>query len=196
MSIDCAAPGVPDGERLTEYPSGLQPPRTVLTGRLVRLEPLDPARHAEELFAATHGDAASRATWEYLATGPYPSLDAFRAWLQDQAAVVDPIFHAIRPVATDRALGLIAFRHPVPRHGTIEIGHVLFGTGLRRAAAATEAVFLLLRQAFDDLRYRRVEWKCDSHNATSHVAARRLGFRHEGTFRQHMIVKGRNRDTD
>jgi RimJ/RimL family protein N-acetyltransferase len=173
-----------------------QPPRhRTLAGRFVRLEPLDPARHAAALFAATHGPAADPELWTYLPYGPFAGEAALRAWLEDAAPSQDPLFFAIVDQATGEAAGVDSFLRIAPADAVIEIGHVWFGTALQRTPGATEAIALLARHAFDDLGNRRLEWKCDAANFRSRRAAERFGFTYEGTFRQHMIVKGRNRDT-
>jgi RimJ/RimL family protein N-acetyltransferase len=162
---------------------------TVLSGPRVRIEPLDPARHAAELFAAQAGDPRM---WDHLPYGPWASEAELAAHLEAQAAWEDPL---VFTVVTDTACGIVTFMRMAPAHGCIEIGHIWLGAPLQRTPAATEAIFLLARHAFDDLAYRRLEWKCDAANARSRRAAERFGFTFEGVFRKHMIVKGRNRDT-
>ncbi|MGP9822316.1 GNAT family N-acetyltransferase [Salinarimonas sp. NSM] len=184
-----------DGRVVAEPPSGLVPPRTPLAGRSVVLEPLEPRRHAEELHASAHGSPEAERIWDYLAYGPWPERAPFEAWLRECAAAFDPIFYAIRPAVTGRAEGMASFLDIHPRTGVIEIGHIWLGPGLQRTRAATEALFLMMSLAMDDLRYRRLQWRCNALNARSRAAARRLGFRFEGVFHAHMIVKGRNRDT-
>jgi RimJ/RimL family protein N-acetyltransferase len=166
------------------------PRREVLRGDRVRLEPLGTA-HAEDLYAAAHGDPH---LWDYLPYGPFEDVEAMRAHLAAQAASEDPLFFAIVD-AEGRARGVASYLRIEPAHGCIEIGHIWFGAALQRTPAATEAIYLLSRHAFDDLGNRRLEWKCDAANARSRRAAERFGFTFEGVFRQHMIVKGRNRDT-
>jgi RimJ/RimL family protein N-acetyltransferase len=175
-------------------PGARIPPRVPLARSVARVEPLDPAAHAEELYAASHGPAGGEALWRFLSYGPWPTLERFRDWLRDCAAVHDPIFYAIRDGA-GRACGMASYLNIAPKNASIEIGHIWLAPVLQRTQAATEALFLLMRHAMDDLGYRRLEWKCDALNAPSRRAARRLGFRFEGIFHQHMIVKGRNRDT-
>ena len=170
------------------------PPRTALNGDLVRLEVLDPDRHAETLFTASHAAGAER-LWEHLPYGPFGSQDEFTAWLKDRAASADPLFFAVVDGESMRALGMASYLRVVPEHGVIEIGHIWFAPAIQRTRQATEAIFLLARHALDDLGYRRLEWKCDSLNEPSRRAAERFGFTFEGVFRQHMVVKGRNRDT-
>jgi RimJ/RimL family protein N-acetyltransferase len=168
------------------------PARRTLTGARVRLEPLDPDRHAEDLLAAASGDPK---LWDYLPYGPFADVGELRAHLVGQAASGDPLFLAVVDAATGRAAGVVSYLRIAPEHACIEIGHIWFGAPLQRTPAATETIYLLARHAFDDLGNRRLEWKCDAANARSRRAAERFGFTFEGVFRQHMIVKGRNRDT-
>jgi RimJ/RimL family protein N-acetyltransferase len=166
--------------------------REVLAGSRVRLEPVDPARHAADLHAASLGDPR---LWDYLPYGPFADVEGLREHLARQAASEDPLFFAVVDAATGRAAGIVSYLRIEPAHGVIEIGHIWFGGPLQRTPAATETIYLLARHAFDDLGNRRFEWKCDAANARSRRAAERFGFTFEGVFRQHQIVKGRNRDT-
>lgn len=169
------------------------PPRQPLQGRFVRLQPLDPVRHGDDLWQALQGP--DPALWDYLPYGPFAERAAFDAWLAGNAAGADPLFYTVLEPDGGRALGLLSFLRIVPRDGCIEIGHIAFGAAMQRSPASTEAVYLLAAQAFDTLGYRRLEWKCDARNARSMRAAERLGFTYEGLFRQHMVVKGCNRDS-
>jgi RimJ/RimL family protein N-acetyltransferase len=168
-----------------------RPDRAPLQGETVRLEPIDPARHAEELFAASEG---APSLWDYLAYGPFENQAVFTDWLKERAASSDPIFYAILERASGQAHGMASLMRIKPDNGVIEVGHIWFAPVLQRTRQATEAIYLLARYAFD-LGNRRFEWKCDSLNAPSRRAAERYGFVFEGVFRQHMVVKGRNRDT-
>jgi RimJ/RimL family protein N-acetyltransferase len=171
------------------------PPRELLTGATVRLEPLDPQRQGLPLFEASHdGDAAAQ-LFRYLPYGPFPSFEAFRSWLDERAASADPYFVSVVDTGTDAPQGMAAFMRMAPEHGVIEIGHIWFSPTLQRTRSATEAIYLMARHSFDDLGYRRLEWKCDALNEPSRRAAERFGFTFEGVFRQHMVVKGRNRDS-
>ncbi|MDH4562938.1 GNAT family protein [Pseudomonas sp. BN411] len=169
------------------------PAHTPLLGRFVRLEPLDAARHGDDLWYALQGP--DPALWDYLAYGPFASREPFDAWLEGNAASRDPLFYTVVDLASGRALGVLSYLRIAPKDGVIEIGHIAFGKAMQRTPGSTEAVWLLARHAFDDLGYRRLEWKCNAQNARSMRAAERLGFSYEGLFRQHMIVKGQNRDT-
>lgn len=161
-------------------------------GRYMRLEALDPERHGAALYAAAcSGDPH---LWDYMAYGPFADAQAFGEWLQRQAASSDPLFFALIDKHSGCACGMAAYLRITPEHGVIEIGHIWFGASLQRSTAATEAIYLLARRAFE-LGYRRLEWKCDALNRRSRRAAERFGFCFEGVFRQHLVVKGRNRDT-
>jgi RimJ/RimL family protein N-acetyltransferase len=165
-----------------------------MIGRTCRVEPLDPARHGADLYAANGEDTEGR-MWTYLSVGPFPDLAAYRAWLDEVALLDDPLFHAIVDAESGRAVGLAAYLRIDPANGVIEVGHLQFSPRLQRTVAATEAMYLMMRRAFDELDYRRYEWKCDSLNAPSRAAAERYGFRFEGIFRQAVVYKNRNRDT-
>ncbi|HYF54444.1 MAG TPA: GNAT family protein [Salinarimonas sp.] len=171
-----------------------RPERRVHEGRFVRLEPLDPTRHGEDLFAAASAPGAE-ARHRYLFEEPPRSREAFQAWLARSAASEDPLYFAVVDRASGRAVGRLTFMRIDTVHGVIETGSILFGPDLARTPGATEAIYLQARHAFDDLGYRRFEWKCNALNEPSRRAADRLGFAHEGLFRQHMVVKGENRDT-
>lgn len=171
------------------------PQREPLAGRFVRLEPLDPGRHGDDLWLALQGPGCDPALWDYLPYGPFASREPFDAWLAGNAQSPDPLFFSVIDLASGRAVGLLSYLRIAPKDGCIEIGHIAFGQAMQRTPGSTEAVWLLARHAFDDLGYRRLEWKCNALNARSLRAAVRLGFVHEGLFRQHMLVKGQNRDT-
>ena len=157
----------------------------------MRLEPFSQAPHRDALFAGLH-DGGDPHLWDYLPYGPFEQPEWDR-WFAEAEASTDPLFFAV--VAEGVPRGQASYLRIEPEHGVIEIGHIALSAALQRTPAATEAIFLLARHAFDDLGYRRLEWKCNAENARSWRAAERLGFTFEGVFRQHMIVKGRNRDT-
>ncbi|KAF0175241.1 MAG: putative acetyltransferase [Limisphaerales bacterium] len=171
------------------------PPRQVHEGRHVRLTPLRADEDAAELYQASHESAEAREIWRYLWHGPFASEADFRDWLRSVQDGVDPIFFTVMQRQSGRCVGMISILRITPKHGVAELGHIWHGLAAQRTPVNTESVFLLLRHLFDDLGYRRVEWKCNAENARSRAAALRLGFQFEGLFRQHMIVKGRNRDT-
>jgi RimJ/RimL family protein N-acetyltransferase len=169
------------------------PARVTLEGRYARLEPLDPARHGADLYAATFAPG-HEARLRYIPVVP-GDPDAYRVWLEATAATHDPLAFAVVDVASGRCGGRQALMRIVPEHGVLEIGHVMWGPAIARGRVATEAFYLAARHVFDELGYRRLEWKCDAENGRSRSAAARFGFVHEGTFRRHMVVKGRSRDT-
>ena len=173
-----------------------RPERVTLAGDRVRVEGLDPGRHAADLFRLGHdGSQAAEQSWAYLPYGPFASAREHRSWLDAQAASEDPLFFAVVDLRDGCAVGVATLLRIEPSQACIEIGHIWLSPRLQRTAAATEALVLLLRYALDDLGYRRMEWKCDAANQPSRSAAARLGFRFEGIFYNHMVVKGRNRDT-
>jgi RimJ/RimL family protein N-acetyltransferase len=166
-----------------------------LRGRYVELIAQDAAQHAADLYAAGHESEQALKTWDYLAYGPWASVEDYSATMRAQSATFDTIFYALRPLDSKRFEGQSSYLDINPQMGVIEIGHIWFGKGLVRTRAATEALYLMIRHAMDDLGYRRMHWRCNSLNEKSRQAARRLGFRFEGIFYNHMIFKGRNRDT-
>ena len=166
--------------------------RVALEGELVRLEPVDVAQHADQLFAA---QSSAPELWEYLPYGPFANETAFRVWLTERAATSDPLFYAIIERKSGRALGMASFLRIEQGHGVIEVGHIWYSPALQRTRLATDAMYVMARHVFDDLGYRRYEWKCNALNEPSRRAAVRLGFTFEGVFRQHMVIKGANRDT-
>ena len=185
--------GLPIGPEVEAHPAP-PPERIVLEGRFVRLEPLDPVRHADDLYAVSHGPGKD-AIWQYLFEAPCADLASFRASLERKAQSTDPMFYTILDKGTGRAVGYASLMRIDPTHRVIEVGSIMYGAPLQKTPGATEAQYLLMRYAFDTLGYRRYEWKCNVLNAPSRRAADRFGFTFEGIFRQHMIVRGRNRDT-
>jgi RimJ/RimL family protein N-acetyltransferase len=169
-----------------------RPAGAVLDGRYARLEPLS-AAHAPALYEASSGPGAE-ARFAYLPDEPPAGLDEMRAWIA-RATGGDQVFSAVIDMAADRAAGRQALMRIVPEHGVIEIGNILWGPAISRTRVATEALYLAARHVFEDLGYRRFEWKCNNLNEPSKAAARRFGFSYEGLFRQHMWGKGANRDT-
>jgi RimJ/RimL family protein N-acetyltransferase len=165
-----------------------------MIGRHVRVEPLDPGRHGAQLAAALAEDREGR-LWTYLPQGPFASDAEFHRWLERVAAGSDPMLHAVVDAATGAAIGITSFMRIDPANGVIEVGHLHYSPRLQRTIAATEAMALMMARVFDELGYRRYEWKCHALNAASRAAALRLGFRFEGIFRQAVVMKGRNRDT-
>jgi RimJ/RimL family protein N-acetyltransferase len=164
-------------------------------GRHVVLRPVQPDTDTEPLYRASHAPTGDPSIWTYLPEGPYPDIQSFRASLESKASSTDPMFFTITRASDGEPLGIFSYLSIVPEHGTIEIGHIWFGPQLKRTPAATEAIYLLATHAFDELGYRRLEWKCNALNQASRNAARRFGFEYEGIFLNHRVFKGRNRDT-
>jgi RimJ/RimL family protein N-acetyltransferase len=194
MDKTTATPVQPVGAPLPHWTPRSHPPRTPMSGLYGGIEPIDVDRHAQSLFEANAADATG-AHWTYLFDDKPATPEAYRAWLARVSASEDPMFHAIVDGATGRALGVAAFMRIDRHHGVIEVGHINFAPALQRTRLATEAIFLMMSRVFDELGYRRFEWKCDSLNAPSRAAAQRFGFTFEGIFRQAVVYKGRNRDT-
>lgn len=185
--------GQPMGRPMPDWAPPPFPPRQVMAGRTCLLEPLTPERHTEDLFEAFSHDTEG-ALWTYLPVGPFESVDTMRAWIISTCTKNDPQFYAIINRATNRCVGVASFMRIDPSNGCIEVGHLAFSPALQRTTASTEAMYLMMKRAFD-LGYRRYEWKCNALNQPSRAAAERLGFTFEGIFRQAIIAKGRNRDT-
>lgn len=168
------------------------PTPTTLRGRAITLEPLDASRHSVALWTAIRGHDE---VWAWLADGPYAEESALRAALERKQAATDAVFLALIPEATGQAAGYASYMRMDPANGAVEVGNILLSPALQRTTAATEAHYLMARHIFEDLGYRRYEWKCNAENHPSRKAALRLGFTFEGVFRQHMVIKGRNRNT-
>jgi RimJ/RimL family protein N-acetyltransferase len=186
--------GQPIGAPVPGWTERPRPARTPMLGRFCRLEPFDPARHAAQLFEALLRDTEGR-NWTYLPVGPFETLAAFRAWADSVATGDDPVFFTVIDLETERAVGYASYLRIDPKNGSIEVGHINYSPLLQRRPAATETMYLMMRRVFDELGYRRYEWKCNDLNQPSRAAAARLGFTYEGTFRQVQVVKGHNRDT-
>ena len=165
-----------------------------ITGRFVTLRrPL--TADAEPLFRNTHGDPVREAVWAYLGYGPWPGLAEFETWVEERLTFTDPLWFTVSSNETGQPIGMVTILNADLPNRRLELGHIWYIPEAQRTAANTEATYLLLKESFDHYRSRRVEWKCDSMNEKSNRAAVRLGFTFEGVFRNHMIVKGRNRDT-
>ena len=182
------------GEPVLERGPAAPPTTDPLAGQYVTLRPLEPESDGPDLYARSHGDAATEALWTYMPYGPFADEAAMGAWLAECAASTDPAFRAVLD-AEGRPGGMVSYLHIVAEHRRLELGHIWHAPALQHTAANTEAVYLMLCESFERCGCRRVEWKCDALNERSRNAALRLGFRFEGVFRQHMIIKGRNRDT-
>lgn len=183
-----------DGNFIVEgFVAPPHPKGIYLVGEHVRLEPLNVEKHSEDLFEANAIDVAGE-NWAYLAYGPFETLEDYQNWLADEAAKQDPAFFAILRQSDGRAVGVASFLRINQTDGSIEVGHINYSPLLQRTREGTEAMFLMMKWAFES-GYRRYEWKCNASNAKSRYAAQRLGFSYEGVFRQMTISKGRNRNT-
>lgn len=185
---------LPVGEPVDAHPASA-PERASLAGATIELRPLDAERHADALFRVSHGDAERESLWTYMGYGPFSNLQAMTEWLRTCAAASDPLFFTVFDRASGDAMGMVSFLNVVAGARRLELGHIWYAPEWQRGRANAEAIELMLEAAFDRWGYRRVEWKCDALNARSRRAALRLGFVYEGLFRNHLIVKGRNRDT-
>jgi RimJ/RimL family protein N-acetyltransferase len=170
------------------------PQRVVLSGSYVTVAPLSAGEHGDALWNGT-GGPHRECLWRYLSEGPFPSREPFDELLRKRETSADPFFYALIDPVSRQALGMAALMRIEPMHRVVEVGSILYTDALQRTRAATEAMYLLARYVFESLHYRRYEWKCNALNEPSRSAALRLGFTFEGVFRQHMIIKGRNRDT-
>lgn len=184
----------PVGHRVTGWSGARLPGDDPMVGRVCRVDRLMADDHGADLAAAETPDERGRG-WTYLPVGPWRDAAGYVRWLRSVEGSSDPQFWAISDLRSGRACGFAAFLAAKPQTGSIEIGWIYLAPHLRGTTAATEAMFLMMRRAFEECGYRRYEWKCDALNAPSRRAAQRLGFSYEGTFRQHQVVKGRNRDT-
>ena len=190
--------GQPIGEAVEGWTARPRPPLDVMEGRYCRVEPIDVDKHAADLHAANILDGEA-CIWTYLGYGPFETAEDYRAWVEQFCLGDDPLFHAVIATETKgktgRAAGIASYLRIEPAVGVIEVGHINHAPPLQRTRASTEAMYLMMRRVFDELGYRRYEWKCDALNAKSRAAAARLGFSFEGVFRQATLYKGRNRDT-
>jgi RimJ/RimL family protein N-acetyltransferase len=185
---------LPVGEWVDGRPA-LAPERRTLEGRFVTLRPVDPAADAEPLWDAAHdGSEGASRLWTYLSYGPFDAADPMAEWLRECEPSDDPLFLTVLS-REDGPVGMAAFMNVDLAHRRLELGHIWYAPRAQRTEANTEAAYLMLRESFERLDHRRVEWKCDALNERSRAAALRLGFTFEGVFRRHMIVKGRNRDS-
>ena len=164
-------------------------------GRFISLRPLHVAADAEGLFAASHGDGAGESLWRYMTVGPFADAVSMSMWLHGRTAIPDMISYTVRDAVRAAVIGAISLMSVRPEHGVAELGAIWFSPTSQRTKANTEANFLLLQYCFENLGYRRMEWKCNAENARSRAAAERLGYTFEGIFRQHLVVKRANRDT-
>jgi len=186
--------GQPVGDEVAGWGGADRPSRAPMEGRYCRIEPLDVERHLADLYEAYSEDSDGK-LWTYMVDGPFGSIDELRNWMEPSCASDDPLFHAIVDLAAGKAAGMAAYMRISPGIGVIEVGSIAYSTRLQRTPVATEAMFLMMQRVFNELGYRRYEWKCDSLNEASCRAAERLGFTFDGIFKQSVVYKDRNRDT-
>ena len=186
--------GQPIGAPVPTWTERRKPPRTAVRGHYASVEPLDPKARGQELFDSAAEDKEGH-MWTYMFHGPFVSREAYVGWMYLTAMGDDPQFYSIVDLANGKAVGMASFMRIDPKGGALEVGGISIAPRGQRSRVATEAMFLMMKRAFDELAYRRYEWKCDALNAPSRTAAERLGFSYEGIFRQATMYKGRNRDT-
>jgi len=186
--------GQPIGFPVDNWRTCPWPPRSSIEGRSCRIEAYDPDKYNIDLYEVFAKDS-DHANWTYLPYGPFDDFESFDAWARDSCQDDDPLFHCIIDLSSGRAVGVASYLRITPVAGVIEVGHIHFSPLLQGTTLATEAMFLMMKRVFDELGYRRYEWKCDALNAPSCKAAQRLGFIFEGIFRQAVMYKKRNRDT-
>jgi RimJ/RimL family protein N-acetyltransferase len=186
---------LPVGQLVTPI-ENLTPPRhQTYSGQFVTLTPVDAAADAPELYAASHGDPLREQLWTYMSNGPFADQASMQGWLAQCQTSTEPLFFTVTDSIAQRRVGIVSFLNIVAAQRRVELGHIWYSPEAQRTKVNTESIYLMLCESFDQQHYRRVEWKCDSLNARSRAAALRLGFQFEGIFRQHLIVRGRNRDT-
>ncbi len=186
--------GQPIGKPIDNWKGCKYPDADLLSGSYCQLRRLNIADHGASLYESLSIPDSER-LWTYLSYGPFEEFDSYKAWLTSCTKSTDPLFYAILDKKGNNVLGIMSYLRITEKVGVLEIGHILFSQKLQRTSMATEAIYLMLKYAFDELGYRRVEWKCDSLNALSTKAAKRLGFKYEGEFAKATIYKNRNRDT-
>ncbi len=186
--------GQPIGSPLNDWQKCQFPAKTDMLGQYCQITPLDVDKHAQSLYQAYASDKNGE-NWTYLSYGPFTDIGSFKVWLQKTCTGMDPLFYVVKDKANDSVIGMASYMRIEPSIGVLEVGHIHFSLLLQKTPMSTEAMFLMMQRAFDELGYRRYEWKCDSLNEKSNNAAKRLGFKFEGIFRQATLYKGRNRDT-
>jgi len=171
------------------------PQKTDYRGKFIRLSPINPWADSAELYECSHGSDIKEQIWTYMGYGPFDSIYSMQKWLAEGTRSNDPLFFTFHHLESKQCVGMVSFLNIASDMRRCELGHIWYSPQFQRSNVNTEAMYLMLCESFDRLKYRRVEWKCDSLNERSRAAALRLGFKFEGLFRQHMIIKGRNRDT-
>jgi len=186
---------LPLGEVVADSAPAEAPERKPFAGRYVNLSPVDPEKDAAELYRNSHGSEEKTRLWTYMAYGPFANAADMQQWLKTCEASTDPLFLTVTSKDLNQRVGVVSYLNIVARMRCLEVGNIWYSPIVHRTKVNTETIYLMLSEAFDELQYRRIEWKCDALNARSRAAALRLGFSFEGIFRQHFIIKGRNRDT-
>ena len=171
------------------------PQRTNYKGRFITLSPVNPQDDVKDLYKCSHGSDIKEQIWTYMSYGPFDGTNGMQRWLEEKAKSEDPRFFTVHHLESKQRVGMVSFLNIVSDMRRLELGHLWYSLDSQRSNVNTEAIYLMLCEAFDRLKYRRVEWKCDALNERSRAAALRLGFKFEGIFRQHLIIKDRNRDT-
>jgi len=194
LAHDIDQNGLPIGLSVEDWTQPQRPPKQTMSGKFCRLEPFDIDEHHEGLYQAFSRDQDAR-NWTYLPYGPFKTVDEFRLWCQQQCVGDDPLFYTIVDETTGDLTGLASYLRITPEAGSIEVGHIHFSPLIQRTRIATESMYLMMRHVFDELGYRRYEWKCNALNEPSCRAAERLGFQFEGIFRKATLSKNQNRDT-
>ena len=186
---------LPVGNTVQSIASVDLPQRTDYAGKFITLSPVNPQDDVAELYKHSHGSDIKEQIWTYMSYGPFDNNYSMQRWLEEGAESKDPLFFTVHHHESKQRVGMVSFLNIVSDMRRLELGHLWYSPDFQRSNVNTEAIYLMLCEAFDRLKYRRVEWKCDSLNERSRAAALRLGFKFEGIFRQHMIIKNRNRDT-
>ena len=171
------------------------PQRTDYVGKFITLSPVNLKTDVEDLYECSHGSDTMEQLWTYMSYGPFDNKHSMQRWLEEGAGSSDPLFFTIHHLESKQRVGMVSFLNIVSDMRRLELGHIWYSPNSQRSNVNTEAIYLMLCEAFDRLKYRRVEWKCDALNERSRSAGLRLGFKFEGILRQHMIIKDRNRDT-
>ncbi len=183
------------GDTVDQHGAAPRPDGHPLEGQSVLLSPIAPQSDGKDLYRVSHGTASNESLWTYMGYGPFDSESGMAIWLEGCASSTDPLFLKVVDRVSGSPVGMVSYLNIVPDAWRLELGNIWYAPSVQRSNTNTETIYLMLCESFDRLGYRRVEWKCDALNARSRAAALRLGFQYEGTFRQHLIYKGRNRDT-
>jgi len=186
--------GLPLGPVVHNWQPRPMPPKQIANGKYCSVEPFNLNDHHTDLFQAFLQDS-DNSNWTYLPYGPFIKVEEFKTWCSEQCIGADPLFHSIRDKASNKLVGVASYLRITPDAGSIEVGHIHFSPLMQRTKVATECMYLMMKRVFDELEYRRYEWKCNALNDPSCRAAERFGFQFEGIFRQAAVVKGQNRDT-